>query len=142
VRKTKALSRGTSIFAVAVLPVAGPASATLVAVGDPFDSGSWTQPFHLANGRNRFPSPNSLKILLDNQGHVCYHDDIRVKKFLRGHRFKFENEGLRKRGDSLARAFYFSQAASQDGNGMQQSTAGERREDQGFNDFETQIERK
>jgi hypothetical protein len=35
----------TSIIAVALLLIAGSASATLVAVGDPFDTGSWSQAF-------------------------------------------------------------------------------------------------
>jgi hypothetical protein len=42
----KALSRGISFMAVALLLVAGSASATFVPVGDPLDIGSWSQGFN------------------------------------------------------------------------------------------------
>ena len=43
--RLRGLSRWTSVIAAALLLIAGSASATLVAVGDPFDSGSWSQAF-------------------------------------------------------------------------------------------------
>jgi len=45
----RVLSMRTSIFAVSLLLIAGSASATLVAVGDPFDSDSWNQQFTAAS---------------------------------------------------------------------------------------------
>jgi len=42
----KALSRGISFATVALLLIAGSASATLVPVGDPLDTGSWGQRFN------------------------------------------------------------------------------------------------
>jgi len=70
------------------------------------------------------PGDSGQKILLDKQGHVCYHHDIRVRKFLRGHRFRFENKGLRKRKNSLAQAFWFF---SQGRSGKETKKGGERR---------------
>jgi len=41
----KALSRGISFVTVALLLIAGPASATLVAIGDPVEGDSWSHRF-------------------------------------------------------------------------------------------------
>ena len=43
---------------------------------------------------------------------MCYHDHIRVKKFLRGHRFKFENKGLRKGKTLLRGPFTFPRSGA------------------------------
>jgi len=57
----KALSRGISFVTVALLLIAGSASATLVVVGDPFDTDSWSQQFN-ESGVNLF---NHMQIFMN-----------------------------------------------------------------------------